>query len=107
MLVNTGVCPPGCFCPPITPYGISARPPLVTSAGMMVCNGRLRGAMQLGWPGWMRKPPARFCRRMPVLFDTIAEPKECAIELMNEQALRSLSTTVMYTVEGFIGGATL
>jgi hypothetical protein len=32
---------------------------------------------------------------MPVLLDTIAEPNECAIELMNEQTLRSLSTTVM------------
>ena len=62
---------------------------------MMVCSGRLRGAMQFGWPGWMRKPPARFCSRMPVLLETIAEPKECAIELMKEQTLRSLSTTVM------------
>ena len=42
---------------------------------MMVCSGRLPGAMQLGWPGWMRKPPARFCSRMPVLLETIAEPK--------------------------------
>ena len=25
---------------------------------MMVCSGRLPGAMQLGWPGWTRKPPA-------------------------------------------------
>jgi prolyl oligopeptidase len=32
--------------------------------------------MQLGWPGWMRKPPARFCSSTPVLFDTIAEPNE-------------------------------
>ena len=62
---------------------------------MMVCSGRLPGAMQLGWPGWMRKPPARFCSRTPVLLETIAEPKECAIELMKEQTLRSLSTTVM------------
>ena len=29
-----------------------------------------------------------------VLLETIAEPKECAIELMKEQTLRSLSTTV-------------
>ncbi len=62
---------------------------------MMVCSGRLPGAMQFGWPGWMRKPPARFCSSTPVLFDTIAEPKACAIELMKEQTLRSLSTTVM------------
>ena len=62
---------------------------------MIVCSGRLPGAMQLGWPGWIRKPPARFCSSTPVLLETIAEPKECAIELMNEQALRSLSTTVM------------
>src|SRR6202051_153984 len=68
------------------------RPFLVTSDGIMVCSGRLPGAMQLGWPGWTRKPPPRFCSRMPVLLETIAEPKECAIELMNEQTLRSLST---------------
>jgi hypothetical protein len=49
----------------------------------------------VGMAGLNRKPPARFCSRMPVLLDTIADPKECAIELMNEQTLRSLSTTVM------------
>jgi len=46
-------------------------------------------------PARAEKPPARFWSRMPVLFETIAEPKECATELMNEQTLRSLSTTVM------------
>jgi len=32
---------------------------------------------------------------MPVLLETIADPKECATELMKEQTLRSLSITLM------------
>ena len=40
------------------------------------------------------------------MLETIAEPKACAIELMKEQTLRSLSITVMYTVDGLIGGDT-
>ncbi len=62
---------------------------------MIVCSGRLPPSMQLGWPGWIRKPPARFWNSTPLLLETMAEPKECATELMNEQTLRSLSTTVM------------
>ena len=62
---------------------------------MIVCSGRLPGAMQLGWPGCTRKPAPRFCSRMPVLSVTTAEPKECATELMKEQTLRSLSITLM------------
>src|ERR1700742_2801105 len=107
MLVSTWVWPTGWYCPPITPNGITARPLFVTRLGMMVCSGRLPGAMQLGWPSCTRKPPARFCNNTPVLLETIAAPSECATELMNEQALRSLSTTEMHTVDGFIGGAPL
>jgi len=62
--------------------------------------------MQLGWPGCTRKPAPLFCSNTPVLFETTAEPNECAIELMKEQTLRSLSITVMYTVDGLIGGDT-
>src|SRR4030088_679989 len=83
-----------------------ARPPLVARLGMMVCSGRLPGAMQLGWSGCTRKPAPRFCSSTPVLLETTAEPNECAIELMKEQTLRSLSTTVTETVDGLIGGDT-
>src|SRR3954468_21690705 len=91
----------------MTPKDITARPALVVRLGMMVCSGRFPGAMQFGCPGCTRKPAPRFCSSTPVLFDTTAEPNECAIELMKEQTLRSLSITVMYTVVGLIGGDTL
>ena len=39
-------------------------------------------------------PILRTQRSTPVLLDTTAEPNECAIELMKEQTLRSLSITV-------------
>src|SRR3954449_3623522 len=106
MLVSTRVCPTGWYCPPITPNDILARPLMVVRLGMMVCSGLFPGAMQLGWPGCTRKPAPRFCSSTPVLLETTAEPNECAIELMKEQTLRSLSITVMYTVDGLIGGDT-
>ena len=43
----------------------------------------------------IEKLAPRFWNSTPVLFETIAEPKAWAIELMKEQTLRSLSTTVM------------
>src|SRR3979490_2464587 len=105
MLVSTRVWPTGWYWPPLTPNDICARPPLGVRLGMIVCSGRLPGAMQLGWPGCTRKPAPLFCSNTPVLFETTAEPNECAIELMKEQTLRSLSITVMYTVDGLSGGA--
>src|SRR3954462_8086854 len=90
----------------MTPNDMWARPPTVVRLGMIVCSGRLPGAMQFGCPGCTRKPAPRFCSSTPVLLETTAEPNECAIELMKEQTLRSLSITVIYTVDGLIGGDT-
>src|ERR1700755_1743757 len=106
MLVSTWVWPTGWYCPPITPTDITARPAMVVRLGMMVCSGRLPGAMQLGWPGCTRNPAPRFCSSTPVLLETTAESNVCAIELMQEQALRALSITEIYTVDGLIGGDT-
>ncbi len=44
------VCPIGWKWPPMTPNGITASPSFVSMPGMMVCIGRLFGAMQFGWP---------------------------------------------------------
>src|SRR3954453_19307173 len=90
----------------MTPKDMLARPLIVVRLGMMVCSGRLPGALQFRWPGCTRTPAPRFCSSTPVLLETTAEPNECAIELMKEQTLRSLSITVMYTVDGLIGGDT-
>src|SRR5579864_8080132 len=43
MFVSTRVWPTGWYCPPITPNGITARPPLVASAGILHQNARLVG----------------------------------------------------------------
>ena len=43
--------PTAWYCPPITPNGITARPSLTSMPGMIVWNGRLRGAIALGGRG--------------------------------------------------------
>ena len=60
---------------------------------MMVCIGRLRGAMQFGCPRSTRKPKPRVWSITPVCSARIAEPKPSNRELMKLQALPSRSTT--------------
>ena len=93
MLVRNSEWPIGWKCPPITPYGITAWPSFITMPGMIVCIGRLRGAMQFGWPRSTRKPKPRFCSITPDRSARIAEPKPSNSELMKLHALPSLSTT--------------
>ena len=57
--------------------------------GMIVCIGRLRGAMQFGWPRSTRKPKPRFCSMTPERSARIAEPKPSNSELMKLHALPS------------------
>ena len=61
--MRTSVCrwPCGCMLPPITPKLICGWPSLVRNAGMMVWNGRLPGATQLGLAASRQKPWPRFC----------------------------------------------
>mgnify|MGYP003694749105 CR=1 FL=1 len=61
--------------------------------GMIVWNGRLPGAMALGWPGIVRKPVPRLCSRTPLCGAKMPVPKLENSELMNEQAFPSRSTT--------------
>ena len=62
--------------PPMTPKAIWGVPSaFIAKAGMMVCEGRLRGATSLAWPACVVKPWPRFCRLMPVPGTTTPEPK--------------------------------
>jgi len=51
--------------PPMTPKD-NISSPRYAIAGIMVCSGRLRGAMQLKCPGSSTNPAPRFCSMMPV-----------------------------------------
>jgi hypothetical protein len=62
--------------------------------GMMVCIGRLRGAIAFGCPSAMRKLEPRFWSMTPLFEAMMPEPYPENSELMNEIALRSRSTTV-------------
>jgi hypothetical protein len=60
----------------MTPNGIIAFPSRSAMPGMMVCIGRLRGAIALGCLGSRRKLAPRFCSQMPLLAVTSPLPKE-------------------------------
>ena len=60
----------------MTPNGIIARPFLVIMPGMIVCIGRLPGAIAFGCFGSSRKLVPRFCRITPVFGPTTPLPKE-------------------------------
>ena len=60
---------------------------------MMVCSGRLPGAMQLGWEGSRTNPAPRLCRSTPVFGLTSPVPKVLNSELMKLTAFLSRSTT--------------
>ena len=79
--------------PPITPNGITAWPSFMTMPGMIVCIGRLFGAMQFGCPRSRRKAKPRLCSMMPERSARMAEPKLLYSELMKLHALPSRSTT--------------
>ena len=51
--------------PPMTPKGMCAWPSFMAMPGMIVCIGRLPGAMQFGCPRSMRKPKPRLCSITP------------------------------------------
>ncbi len=61
--------------------------------GMMVCIGRLFGAMQFGCPRCTRKPRPRFCSITPEFAARIPDPNPWNSELMKLHALPSRSTT--------------
>ena len=67
--------------PPITPKvqnsSSPSGPSMVTAAGMMVWNGRLLGARQLGCSGSSMKFAPRFCSVKPQPSPTIPVPKPC------------------------------
>ena len=77
----------------MTPNGITARPSLTSMPGIIVWNGRFRGAIALGWPGSMRKPVPRLCRMTPLSGAMMPVPNDENSELMNDTALPSRSTT--------------
>ena len=60
----------------MTPNGITARPFFVAMPGMIVCIGRLPGAIAFGCAGSRRKLEPRFCRTIPVFGPTTPLPKE-------------------------------
>ena len=91
-LVRKWVWPTGWKCPPMTPNGIAARPPSITMPGMIVCSGRLPGAMRLGCAGSITKPDPRLWNITPLSLLISAVPNDWNSELMNETALPSLST---------------
>ena len=86
-------CPTAWYWPPMTPNGMTARPSLTSMPGMIVWNGRLRGAIALGWPAMMRKLVPRFCSSTPLSGAMMPLPKDENSELMNDTALPSRSTT--------------
>ena len=60
----------------------------------MLWRGRLPGAISFGCPGSRENSAARLCKMIPVSPATMPEPKTSEMLVMNETALRSLSTTV-------------
>ena len=77
----------------MTPNGITARPSFASMPGMIVCNGRLPGAMALGWPGVGAEPDAAVVQHHAALRRHDAAAETWNSELMNEMALPSRSTT--------------
>src|SRR4029450_11220279 len=65
----------GCTSPPIRPNAVVARPSRSSMPGMLVWNGRFRGARQFGCDGSSTKPAPRLCSRTPVSPQPIPEPK--------------------------------
>jgi hypothetical protein len=63
MRAATCTWPCACIEPPITPKPCSGWPPRIRKPGMMVWNGRLRGATWLGWPSDQREAPAAVLQR--------------------------------------------
>ena len=107
MLVSSSVWPIGWKCPPITPKGMKGWPSFSAMPGMMVCIGRLCGAMQFGCPSSSRKPKPRLCSITPDSSSRMPEPKLSNSELMKEQAFPSSSTTQRYTVSACTGSKVL
>ena len=66
----------------------------LTMAGMMVCNGRLAGAMRWGWSGLVLQPLPRFWNMMPDLPVTMPTAKLKHMEFMKDTLMRFLSTTL-------------
>ena len=64
----------------MTPKGMMTRPLSRSMPGMIVCIGRLPGAISLACPFWSEKPAPRFCSRMPNFSDAMPEPKPWKIE---------------------------
>ena len=94
MLSRICTCPCGCMLAPMQPNVICRRSPRRTIAGRMLWRGRLPGAISFG-----RSPFKRELRRAVVQDDAgvtchCPEPKTSEMLVMNETALRSLSTTV-------------
>ena len=74
-LTSTCTCPCGCMSPPMTPKTNHGLPSFVTSAGMMVWNGRLCGSRRLGCLSSRANSVPRFCRAKPRSPGTRPEPK--------------------------------
>src|SRR5262249_7941440 len=69
-------------------------------AGINVCNGRLRGAMQLGCRASSTKPSPRLWKLTPARALTMPDPKSANSGLVEETAMPCSSTMGKQTVSG-------
>ncbi len=90
----TCVWPCACIEPPITPKLMSGCPLRVTKPGMIVWNGRLRGATTLAWSGRTLNPEPRFWRLMPVPGTTTPEPNPEKFDWMYDTIIPDSSAAV-------------
>ena len=64
----------------LSPKGMDTRPLSRSMPGMIVCIGRLPGAISFAWPFCRENPAPRFCSRMPNFSDAMPEPKPWKME---------------------------
>ena len=93
MLTSTCTCPCGCMSPPITPNDSHGLPSLVTIAGMIVWNGPLVRLEPVEVLVVERKQAAAVLHHEADVARHDLRAEAAKLLWMNEQQLRSLSTT--------------